>query len=134
MLSLHANPLIQFHLLLGWSAVVLGVASGAVMGMCFHREWWLGGYGATPRRMIRLGHISFFGMAFLNFSFALTMALVIGDESLSRIGSGGLILATIAMPTVCFFSAFRGISRGLFSVPVSGTIMLMISVLLLLSR
>ena len=53
----------------GWSGFLGGVLSGAVMGLLFHREDWLGGYGSRERRMVRLGHISFFGIGLINLFF-----------------------------------------------------------------
>ena len=61
------------HINVGWLAMLLGVASGAVIGLFFHREEWAGGYGSYRRRMLRLGHISFFGIGILNFLFAMTL-------------------------------------------------------------
>jgi hypothetical protein len=63
------------HILAGWIGVSLGVLTGAVFGLAFHKENWLGGYNSWTRRMLRLGHISFFGIAFLNFMFAITTDL-----------------------------------------------------------
>jgi hypothetical protein len=60
------------NILSGWIGICLGVFTGALFGPLFHKEDWLEGYSSWPRRMLRLGHISFFGLAFLNFMFALT--------------------------------------------------------------
>ncbi len=56
-----------------WIAVMAGVVTGIGAGLFFHREAWLGGYGSWPRRMIRLGHISFFGIAALNLGYSLSV-------------------------------------------------------------
>ena len=45
-----------------WIGFLLGCISGAVLGLFFHRAEWLGGYGSWRRRMLRLAHISFFGI------------------------------------------------------------------------
>jgi hypothetical protein len=57
--------LATYNLLVGWVAMLAGVLSGAAIGLFFHQEEWLGGYGAYRRRMTRLGHISLFGLGFL---------------------------------------------------------------------
>jgi hypothetical protein len=36
----------------------IGVLSDAVMGLLFHKEGWLGGYGSVSRRMVRLGYFN----------------------------------------------------------------------------
>src|SRR5206468_12363049 len=53
----------QLNLLAAWSGILLGFISGLVFGLFFHREGWLGGYSSFKRRLYRLGHISFFGLA-----------------------------------------------------------------------
>jgi hypothetical protein len=69
------------HILAGWIGVFLGVLTGAVFGSAFHKESRLGGYNSWPRRMLRLGHVSFFGIAFLNFMFSITTGLEALHES-----------------------------------------------------
>jgi len=92
------------NLLLGWVWMMLGMGTGAAIGLFFHRPDWLGGYGTWPRRMVRLGHISFFGTGFLNFMFAFTFPHD-RDDALLTAASVAWIVGAIAMPTVCFASA-----------------------------
>ena len=51
------------HLYAAWIGIFMGFLAGAGLGLFFHRDGWLGGYSSWPRRMARLGHISFFGIA-----------------------------------------------------------------------
>src|SRR5258706_550195 len=62
----------MLNLAFGWGWILLGVLSGALLGLHFHKEKFLGGYDAWPRRMTRLGHIAFFGTGILNVLYALT--------------------------------------------------------------
>jgi hypothetical protein len=107
------------HLLAGWIGVSLGVLTGALFGLLFHKEDWLGGYSSWPRRMLRLGHISFFGLAFLNFMFALTNRDGIPHGRLTPIGSVLFLVGAVAMPAACFLSAWKKPLRHLFSIPVA---------------
>jgi hypothetical protein len=112
-----------------WIGVLCGMLSGAVQGLGIHGQTFLGGYGSWPRRLTRLGHISFFGLAAINFAFALTCDRLIGSSGLS--GSCGeaaelighaswlLIGGAIAMPAVCYLAAWYKPLRHLFFVPVS---------------
>ena len=70
-----------------WIGMLLGVVSGAIIGLFFHREDWMGGYNSFRRRLTRLGHISFFGLAFVNMGFALTHYIL----KLRHHGRGGLV-------------------------------------------
>jgi len=108
----------NFHVLVGWVAVFLGATSGAVMGLFFHQETWAGGYSSFRRRMLRLGHISFFGIGFLNFFFGLTLTLVSLPAAHVRVASLGFLIAVIAMPACCYLSAWKKPLRQLFPIPV----------------
>lgn len=108
------------NLIAGWIGVLLGMLSGAVVGLQFHQEDYLGGYRCWPRRLVRLGHISFFGLAFINFAFFLTTEqwADAGPTYLSRFSSWLLVAGAVAMPSVCFLAAWKKPLRHLFFVPV----------------
>lgn len=106
------------NLIGGWLGMLAGVLSGAIVGIFFHRDDWMGGYGSYRRRLTRLGHISFFGLGFLNLLFAATCSqLSLRGSSLS-IASSALIAGAIAMPVCCFLTAWRKPFRHLFPIPV----------------
>ena len=108
----------EYNLFAGWAGMAFGVISGAVIGFFFHREGWMGGYQAYRRRMIRLGHISFFGLGFLNLFFSLTCALYPFPVFWEQIASVSLIIGAVAMPTSCFLSAWKPAFQKLFPIPV----------------
>jgi len=98
--------------------MLFGALSGAILGLFFHRDGWAGGYQAFRRRMLRLGHISFFGIGILNFLFAFTLSMVEFPESYVQIASMGFLVAVITMPLSCFLSAWKEVFRHLFPIPV----------------
>ncbi len=107
------------NLAVGWLGILLGMLAGALAGLFFWREDWLGGYGSWRRRMTRLAHISLFGLGIINIAFALTVS------NLGLPASAGLTTASIAldvgaatMPAVCWLAAWRQPLRQLFPVPV----------------
>ena len=107
--------LINFYA--AWIGIALGFVTGAVLGLFFHGEDWAGGYSSWRRRMMRLGHISFFGLAFINISYALSVKvyeLQVNDAVISWL----FVIGAIAMPTVCFLSAYKKPFRHLFFIPV----------------
>lgn len=100
----------------GWAGILLGFVAGAVPGLFFHDELWLGGYASWRRRMIRLAHISFFGIGFINLAFFFTVrSLQIHAAGWSSVL---LVVGAAAMPLVCYLSAFRTGFRHLFPIPV----------------
>ena len=109
---------VNLNLFVGWIGMLFGAASGAVTGLFFHRADWAGGYGALRRRMLRLGHISFFGIGFLNFLFAITLSQVDLPGAHVRIASAGFLVAVAAMPLNCFLTAWKEPFRHLFAIPV----------------
>ena len=111
-----------------WVGFLLGGLSGATPGLFFHKPDWLGGYTSWPRRLIRLAHISFFGIGFLNLGMGLTNK-VLGVES--PVASILMIVGAIAMPTVCYASAFRPVFRHLFFIPAGSVI---VSIILFISN
>ncbi len=100
-----------------WIGILLGMLTGALQGLLFHRENWLGGYSSWTRRMLRLGHISFFGIAFLNLAFVNTIYLL-GEGDFPMLPSLLLVAGALLMPGVCYLSAWRRPFRHLFFLPV----------------
>jgi hypothetical protein len=104
---------------IAWSGMLLGVLSGAVIGLFFHREDWMGGYNSFRRRLTRLGHISFFGLGFVNFFFAISHQVAGISESVSLAAAVCFVVGAATMPTCCFLSAWRKPFRRFFFIPVS---------------
>ena len=105
-------------LYLGWIGMVLGILSGAFIGLFFHQEHWLGGYNSFPRRLVRLGHISFFGLGILSVLLGLTVRqLPFGTEAIRLVGHW-FFVGQITMPICCFVTAWRSWFRYFFPVPV----------------
>jgi hypothetical protein len=107
---------------IAWFAILVGLVTGAGIGMFFYGESWLGGYSSWRRRMIRLGHISFFGTGLLNLAFTLSVQHL-SLEHAPWVASMGLVLGALTMPTVCFMSAWRSSFRHLFVIPVASLIL-----------
>ena len=105
-----------------WCWFGLGIVSGAVLGLVFHRADGWGGYDSWRRRLARLGHIAFFGTGFLVLAMALTAAAwppeAGVDEALAWTGPMAVVGA-VTMPLVCGLSAWRKPWRAWFPVPVA---------------
>jgi hypothetical protein len=120
----------NLHILVAWVAMLGGALSGAILGLFFARNEWAGGYASFRRRMLRLGHISFFGIGFLNLLFGLTLTAVALPPTHSRIASAGFIVAVVAMPACCFLTAWKKPLRYLFPIPVLAVLAGIVPVLL----
>ena len=120
----------MINLYAAWIGIFAGCIAGAVQGLFFHKDDWLGGYGSWRRRMTRLGHISFFGIGFINFAFAVSLRLLEMEAELV-VSSRLLIVALITMPLLCYLSAFKKPFRNLFFIPAGSVI---VAILLFLWR
>ena len=109
-----SNP----NLILAWLWILLGFTSGMTLGMFFHGENWLGGYGSFKRRMYRLGHISFFGLGAVNLLFWLTAQNFSLAGQLVSVASWAFIVGAITMPICCVVMAHFPKAHLVFSVPV----------------
>lgn len=105
------------NILAGWIAIFVGVITGLITGIFFHKDDFLGGYDSWTRRLMRLGHVSFFGLGFVNILFFVTVNAV-GIESDIRLSSILFVVGLITMPLVCYLSAFKKNFRQLFFIPV----------------
>ncbi len=117
------------NLLAGWIGLLAGVVAGAVLGLKFHRESWLGGYGSWPRRMLRLAHVSLFGLGFLNIAYGLS-ARGLDPRPELYLPSVLLLVGAVLMPVTCVTAAFVPAARHAFAVPV---VCVFVSVALFLS-
>jgi len=120
----------SLNLLAGWIGMLGGVVSGVVIGLFFHQEGWMGGYSSLRRRMTRLGHISFWGLGFINMMFAFSVKTVEFPIINVQVASVGFILGAVTMPVCCFLTAWRKSFRHLFPVPVIGVLAGVVSLLI----
>ena len=111
---MNSNP----NLFFGWLWILLGFVSGMVLGLFFHGENWLGGYGSFRRRMYRLGHISFFGLGAVNLLFWLTIQVIPAADALLGFASAAFIVGAVTMPLCCAVMAHFPKAHLIFAVPV----------------
>jgi hypothetical protein len=111
------NLPIDLNAITAWIGVLIGAITGIVYGLFFQGVDWLGGYTSWPRRMLRLGHISFFGIAALNLGYSLTLHRL-GWPAPAWQVSTALASANFLMPLACGLAAWRPPLRHLFALPV----------------
>ncbi len=107
----------------GWLWIVLGLVSGSLLGLKFQGEKWLGGDGSHRRRLIRLGHISFFGLGILNILFAHSLERIHLSPVSLTLASRSLMLGALPMPVCCGLMAWKRGLQPLFIVPVLSSLL-----------
>ncbi len=111
----------SFNLFAGWVGFLAGAVTGALIGLFFHKDGWLGGYDSFSRRLVRLGHIACFGLGFINILFGLTAASLPASSTL-QLGSVLLAVGMVTMPLNCFLTAWKKPFRHLFFIPAGSTL------------
>jgi hypothetical protein len=101
----------QLNIYWGWIWMVLGIASGSLIGMWAfagpmkappnHRE-----YDSLQRRMVRLAHIAMFMLPLINISYGHHIDLIPLEDSWKTIGSYGMIICMIGVPTFLIGASF----------------------------
>lgn len=109
-------------ILAGWIAFAGGIASGAWLGLFFHREGWLGGYASWRRRMFRLGHIAFFGLGSVNLLFGLSIRAWPIPHLHASIAALAFVTGAATMSPACFLAGWRPPFRHLFPAPVTAVL------------
>jgi len=109
--------ILDLNIFAGWVSILCGIVMGMGMGMFFDQEKWLGGYGSWARRMVRLGHVAFFGIGLLNIAYAATVKYLEWSQP-PEICSRLLAVACALMPATCFLAAFDRRWRHGFAAPV----------------
>src|SRR5262245_28134947 len=116
------RSLLKLNLVLAWLWILLGFLSGMVLGLNFQREDWLGGYAGYQRRLYRLGHISFFGLAIMNLLFVFSVQQTVNNQACLtatiRLASLAFAVGAVTMPLCCVVAAHKKEARALFAVPV----------------
>jgi len=108
----------QFNLILAWIGIALGVIYGFILGRCFHRDGWLGGYASLRRRLYRLAHIALFGLALINLGFYFTAQQLPYPNRSLDLASWAFAVGAVTMPVCCLAMAHRLQLRSLFVIPV----------------
>jgi len=110
----------SLNLVGAWVGILLGFVSGALLGLGFRREEWLGGYSSFRRRLYRLGHISFFGLALLNLMFYFSVSALDLDGASAGVqwAARGFLVGAITMPCCCLWVAHVPRAHAAFAVPV----------------
>jgi hypothetical protein len=114
---LNTAPL-SWNLAIAWLWFLLGFASGALLGLGFDRQGWLGGYTSWQRRLYRLGHISFFGTGGINLMFFITVSAAGLSGPMTAVAAWSFVVGALTMPIACIVAAVRPSAKPLFYIPV----------------
>jgi hypothetical protein len=113
---------LKLNLVMAWLWILMGFISGFLLGLNFHREDWLGGFVSFKRRLYRLAHISFFGLALMNLMFYFVAREFAATKFSVEVASWGFVAGAISMPICCVIMAHQPRLRALFVIPVASLV------------
>jgi hypothetical protein len=101
----------------GWGMILAAFLTGAILGLFFYREDFLGGYGSFRRRTLRLGHIALAALGMINILYSISTSGPASAPS-AQLASANLVVGGLTMPAICFLTSWRVGFRRLFFIPV----------------
>ncbi len=92
----------------GWVSLAVGAGTGLILGLWsfdgpMAAPAWIGEYGDTSRRMVRLGHIAFFGLGILNILLARELPRL--SDRTRHIASPAMNFGNAFLPLTLFAAA-----------------------------
>lgn len=112
----------SLNVAIGWSSLSVGAITGLILGL-----WSFGGpisvpeligeYDALPRRLLRLGHIAFFGLGVLNIMIARHLGHGRPNVAGIKHALGAMNFGNVFLPLTLIAAAFFEPLKYLMSVP-----------------
>jgi len=107
---------------IGWTSAAVGGITGLILGLWsfdgpFPVPGFLGEYGDTSRRLVRLGHIAFFGLGILNLLTATQLERKWLGERASRATSRLMNFGNIFLPLTLFAASIYQPCKYLMPLP-----------------
>jgi amino acid transporter len=108
----------------GWTSLAVGVGVGLVMGLWsfdgpLRPPAWIGEYGDTSRRLVRLGHIAFIGLGLIDILIERELVRSALGHRSRAIASWAMVIGNVILPITLFVSAvflpfkyFMGVPAG----------------------
>jgi hypothetical protein len=112
------------NIAVGWGSMAVGALIGLVLGL-----WSFGGpvpvpellgeYDSLPRRLMRLGHIAFFGLGILNILMAVHLGRLNPRDRLAKLALLAMNFGNVFLPLTLICAAFFEPLKYLMSLPAT---------------
>ncbi len=105
-----------------WSSIALGAATGLILSLWSFNgplpvPEAVGAYDDLSRRLLRLGHIAFFGLGMLNIMLARHLSACGASPRAARLALGSMNFGNILLPPTLIAAAFFTPLKYLSSLP-----------------
>jgi hypothetical protein len=117
--------------LVGWASLAAGVGVGLVMGLWsfdgpLQPPAWIGEYTDTSRRLVRLGHIAFLGLGFID----ILIERELLRSSLGRAGRGiaswSMVIGNVLLPIALFGAAAYRPLKYFMAIPATSVFLALV--------
>jgi hypothetical protein len=115
----------------GWASLAIGVAVGLVIGL-----WsfdgplpvpsWLGDYGDTSRRLVRLGHIAFIGLGLVDILIERELARSSLSAAARSVASWAMAAGNAMLPVALFAAALYRPVKYVMAVPAAAVFLALV--------
>ena len=113
---------IRLSILVAWTSILVGALTGLLLGIWSFGgpvpvPGWIGDYSDLPRRLLRLGHIAFFGLGILNIMLSRHLRQSLLGTKPRHIALKAMNFGNIFLPLSLFVAAVWEPAKYLMSVP-----------------
>lgn len=118
------SPGRDWNRVVGWTTTALGVGTGLVLGLWSFDgplavPGWIGAYGETSRRLVRLGHIALIGLGILDILLARELVRSALGARAKQVASVTMILGNVFLPLTLFAAGAYRPAKFFMALPAS---------------
>ena len=116
---------------LGWTSLAAGVGVGLVMGLWsfdgpLQPPAWIGEYTDTSRRLVRLGHIAFLGLGFIDILIERELARSSLGRAGRAIASWSMVIGNVLLPIALFGAAAYRPLKYFMAIPATSVFLALV--------
>ncbi|MHC4940637.1 MAG: hypothetical protein ACYTHK_16980 [Planctomycetota bacterium] len=114
-----------------WTGMAIGAGLGMLLGLWsfdgpFPVPGFLGEYDETARRLMRLGHIAFFGLGFINLLLAHELGAL--PERTRRLAGAAMNVGNLGLPLTLVVASIVAPVKYLMAIPASAVLLALVLV------
>jgi hypothetical protein len=115
----------------GWTSLAAGVGVGLVMGLWsfdgpLQPPAWIGEYTDTSRRLVRLGHIAFLGLGFIDILIERELVRSALGRAGRAIASWSMVIGNVLLPIALFGAAAYRPLKYLMVIPATSVFLALV--------
>jgi hypothetical protein len=115
----------------GWTSLAVGVGVGLVLGLWsfdgpLKPPAWIGEYGDTSRRLVRLGHIAFIGLGLIDILIERELVRSALGSRARAVASRAMVAGNVLLPLTLFVGAVYRPFKYFMAVPAGAVFLALV--------